>query len=96
MRQAVLLGGETELQRAREVQTDVRNRVAGQQRRVGSDPGHERQRRKRHGRHAPCDVHHPVQRFMDSLDSVRHDPGRLLIGVVQQVTGAPYSSQGRA
>ena len=90
-----LLGGKTELQRAREVQPTFvtawlgNNDVSGAILDTSANAG------------SAADVTPPAtfttwfNAFMDSLDSFGTIQGGLLIGVVQ-VTGAPYSSQGRA
>ena len=90
-----LLGGETELQRAREVQPTFvtawlgNNDVLGAILDTSANAG------------SAVDVTPPATfttrftAFMDSLDSFGTIQGGMLIGVVQ-VTGAPYASQGRA
>ena len=90
-----LLGGRTELQRAREVLPTFvtvwigNNDVSGAILDTSANAG------------SAADVTPPAtfttrfNAFMDSLDSFGTIQGGLLIGVVQ-ITGAPYSSQGRA
>ena len=89
-----LLGGKTELQRAREVQPTFvtawlgNNDVSGAILDTSANAG------------SATDVTPPAtftarfNAFMDSLDSFGTIRGGLLIGVVQ-ITGAPYVSQGR-
>src|SRR3989449_2064275 len=87
-----LLGGETELQRAREVQptfvtawlgnNDVSGAILDTSANAGTDVT------------PPATFTARFNAFMDSLDSFGTIRGGLLIGVVQ-ITGAPYVSQGR-
>src|SRR5256714_11158281 len=90
-----LLGGRTELQRAREVlptfvsvwigDNDVLGGILDTSANAGSAADVT----------PPATVTTRFNAFMDSLDSFGTIPGGLLIRVVQ-ITGAPYSSQGRA
>jgi len=88
-----LLGGRTELQRAREVlptfvtvwigNNDVSGAILDTSANAGTDVT------------PPATFTTRFNAFMDSLDSFGTIQGGLLIGVVQ-ITGAPYVSQGRA
>src|SRR5438034_7243595 len=87
-----LLGGRTELQRAREVlptfvtvwvgKNDVLGAILDTSANAGTDVT------------PPATFTTRFNAFMDSLDSFGTIQGGLLIGVVQ-ITGAPYVSQGR-
>src|SRR2546426_7956556 len=88
-----LLGGKTELQRAREVQptfvtawlgnNDVSGAILDTSANAGTDVT------------PPADFTTRFNAFMDSLDSFGTIQGGLLLGAVQ-VTGAPYVSRGTA